>query len=259
MQGQKNKKTPICLDFEKETYEVMLEKIKSTISNNNIKYVGISCQSSNRGHVYNLIKALKQINNEIVIILGGPFATQKYDLLLNNFPVDFIVIDDGEITFNELIDCLESKSHPIIVKGIAYQESNKIVRTTNREKIKNLDELPYPALHFFDVEKGLNKQDSFLMHEVMEKKITTLKKAKCVGMPNALMFLSSIGCIYGCSFCPMSGISKDKYREHTPQYFVDMVEHFKDKYNQKYFIFGDNFFTKNMERSGCLRSYLKER
>jgi len=47
----------------------------------------------------------------------------------------------------------------------------------------------------------------------------------------------------------MSKIKKNKYRYHSPKYFVDMVEYFNKKYDQRYFVFGDNFFTLDQERT----------
>ena len=100
---------PFCIDFERETIEEMVNQIKEIIKEKEIQYVGISCQSSNRGYVYKLIKEIKNINRDIIIILGGPFATQKNELLLRNFLIDYIVMGDGEITFYKLIKGLEKK------------------------------------------------------------------------------------------------------------------------------------------------------
>lgn len=245
---EENSIKPICRDFERETYEEMICSVLDTIVKNKIKYVGISCQSSNRGYIYGLIGEIRKEYSDIVIILGGPFATQKYQLLLNNFYIDYIVLGDGEITFLELIKTLESNFDLIKVNGLAFIRNNKIITTNEREKVKNLDSLPFPAFHLFEVDKRLKENKDFLMSEVRRRKPDSIRGKRCVSIPNALMLLSSIGCIYGCSFCPMSGIKKMKYREHSPKYFVDMVEYFSKKYNQKHFVFGDNFFTRNIER-----------
>ena len=246
---EKNGKEVMCLDLEKESFDGMLRNVEDTIRSNPIKYVGISCQSSNRGAVYSLINKIKNINEEIVVIIGGPFATDKYKLILENFPVDYIVLDDGEITFNNLIDCVKAGSDPCKVNGIAYMKENNIIKTPDQEKVKDLDKLPYPAFHLFDVEERLKKTEDFLTSELKKKKLYYLLGKWYATIPDCLMLLSSVGCIYNCTFCPMSGVTKCKYREHTAKYFVDMIEFFSKKYNTKHFLFGDNFFTRHPERN----------
>lgn len=240
---------PFCIDFERETIEEMVNQIKEIIKEKEIQYVGISCQSSNRGYVYKLIKEIKNINRDIIIILGGPFATQKNELLLRNFLIDYIVMGDGEITFYKLIKGLEKKKDIKTIKGLSFKDNEKIIYTEKRKRVSDLDKLPFPAFHLFDVDKRLKKHSDFLMSELGKRKLKDIKGKRCMSIPNALMVLSSIGCIYSCSFCPMSGIKESKYREHSPKRFVDMVEHLMKKYEQKYFVFGDNFFTKDNQRT----------
>jgi radical SAM superfamily enzyme YgiQ (UPF0313 family)/MoaA/NifB/PqqE/SkfB family radical SAM enzyme len=249
----------VCRDYERSSKQAMLDSVAGIIANNNIKYVGISTQSTNRNYCYDLIEHIKGINPEILIILGGPFATQKYRLILKNFAVDYIVLGDGEITFTELIQALEENKPVTRVKGISYKKNNKIINTGPRAR-SILDELPLPAIEYFNTDHALNKSSGILFDECRKRQIFKFKGKRCLGLPNALMVLSSIGCIYSCSFCPMSGISCQKYRQHSPQYFVDMVEAWHRRYGHKYFVFGDNLFTKDIERSKeiCRRLIKKE-
>jgi anaerobic magnesium-protoporphyrin IX monomethyl ester cyclase len=246
---EKDGKTPVCLDFERETIEKMIDEVKRTMVKEKIKYVGISCQSSNRGYIYKLIREIRRFDKKAIIILGGPFSSQKYRLLLNNFPIDYIIIGDGEITFGELVDCLERGGHSKEVKGLAFLQNNKTVITEEREQVEDLDRHPFPAFHLFRVKERLKNNDDFALTESGRRKVKELRGKRCFSMSNALMLLSSIGCIYNCTFCPMSGVKKGKYREHSPKYFADMVEYFSKMYDQKFFVFGDNFFTKNIART----------
>lgn len=246
---ERDGRIPICLDFERETIEEMINEVRRVIAKEKIGYIGISCQSSNRGYIYRLIKEIRKSDKQIIIILGGPFASQKYELLLNNFPIDYIIIGDGEITFGKLVDCLENGGRLEKVKGLAFLKRNEVVITEERERVNDLDEHPFPAFHLFQVKKRLESNSNFALTEAGQRKVRELKGKRCFSMSNALMLLSSIGCIYGCNFCPMSGIKKGKYREHSPKYFADMVEHFSKMYNQDFFVFGDNFFTRNIART----------
>lgn len=233
----KNKKLVKAYDFDQKPMPV--EKI---IHQDKPKYIGITIQSCTRGPVYKLIKKIKKIDKSIKIILGGPFASQYYDLLLKNFPIDYIIIGDGEITLNELLDRLENKKEPEKIKGLAFLRERKVYFTGEREQIKDLDLLPYPAFHLFkDFDKKVNC--------FKDQKINFILGKRCTSFKNALMLLSSRGCVYHCNFCPMSKIFKNKIRYHSPNYFVDMVEYFYKRYKIKNYIFGDNNFTLDKKRA----------
>lgn len=231
-------KRPVgAYDFDLEPQSVMLSSMGEIINKDRPKYIGICIQSCNRGPVYELIKTIKEIDKSIIIILGGPFASLKYELLLRNFPVDYVVIGDGERTLVELLNCLENGGDPKKVNSISFLLDNHLYITEERRKETNLDLLPYPAFHLFkDFDKKINAvEKEEIPNFILGRRCTTLK--------NALLLLSSRGCIYNCNFCPMSGISKDKIRFHSPEYFVNMVEYFYQKYKIKNYIFGDNTFT----------------
>lgn len=245
-------------DFDLEPLSVMLASVPKIIKNNNPQYIGISIQSCNRGPVYELIKTIRNISTSITIILGGPFASIKYELLLKNFSIDYVVIGDGERTLIDLLNCLKNGDDPRKVKGIAFLKDNNLYVTEEREKVINLDEYPFPAFDLFkDFDKKINSID-------IENKLRPnfILGRRCTILKNALLLLSSQGCIYSCNFCPMSKVIKNKIRFHSPEYFVDMVEYFYIKYGIKNYIFGDNNFTLMRDRTmdicnGILKKGLK--
>lgn len=231
-------------DFDLEPLSLMLSSTQGVIEKDKPRYIAVAIQSCTRGPVYELIKLIKKIDKTIIVILGGPFATLKYKLLLKNFPVDYVVIGDGERSLVELLNRLDNKGDVKNVKGIAFLLGSRLCKTQERQKVTNLDLLPYPAFHLFkDFDKKINavsNERKGMPNFILGKRCTTLK--------NALLLLSSRGCIYNCNFCPMSQVSKDKIRFHTSEYFVDMAEHFYRKYKIKDYVFGDNTFTLVKER-----------
>ncbi|MDD5067164.1 MAG: radical SAM protein, partial [bacterium] len=244
----KNKKPVRAYDYDQQAFSV-----REIMKKEKPGYIGITIQSCTRGSVYELIRQIRQIDSSVIIILGGPFASQYYSLLLKNFPVDYAVIHDGEMTLNELLDCLENKGDVRKVKGLALRSGGKIIFTGEREQIKDLDLLPYPAFHLF---RGF------------DRKINSIKKAgarsilgkRCVYFRNSLMLLSSRGCVFHCNFCPMSKVFVNKIRYHSIRYFTDMVQYYYKKHGITNFIFGDNNFTMDRERaSGICREIIKRK
>ncbi|MFY9401854.1 MAG: radical SAM protein [Candidatus Omnitrophota bacterium] len=237
-------KIPItAYDFDLQERDFMLHSVEKILRKEEPAYLAIATQSCTRGGVYELIDLARRINPGINIILGGPFATCKYDFLLKNFNVDYVVVGDGEETMVELINNLKEGVGPLGIKGIAFMRKGKVYFSGERKKILNLDLLPYPAFHLFKgFEKKINSGRSinFTSNFILGRRCTTLK--------NALLMLSSRGCIYSCNFCPMSKIDKYKVRFHSPKYFVDMVAYFYHRYGIRDFVFGDNFFTLSKKR-----------
>lgn len=232
------KREVTAYDFDLDSLQVMLAEIPGIIRRDKPCYLGITIQSCTRGSVYELIKAVKNIDKSIIVILGGPFASIKYELLLRNFPVDYVVIGDGEETLVELIDCIENEGKLEGVEGIAFLKDNRLYLTDERKKIVNIDNLSYPAFHLFkNFDKKINsaEENRLTPNFILGRRCTTLK--------NTLLLLSSRGCIYSCNFCPMSKITKNKIRFHSPEYFVEMVDFFYNKYNIRDYVFGDNIFT----------------
>lgn len=254
-------KRVLCLDFESDDEALMLRKTEDALAGSKARVVGIPCSTGNRGYAFGLARAIKSARPGAAVIFGGPLASAHCELILDNFPVDFVVIGDGEVTLGELIDCLDSGGDLSGVDGIAFRnsETGGVVRTGERARIRDLDTLPYPAFHLFDVEEKIREHSDYLATLIGRKRVRSLRGKRCASIPNALMLLSSIGCSYGCSFCPMSTVGKDRYRKHSPKYFVDMVEHFRRKYGQKYFVFGDNLFTQSIERAKDICRKILER
>ena len=226
-------------DFDLEPLEAMLSAIKGVIKRDKPGYIGICIQSCSRGSVYKLVDRIRKIDKSVAIILGGPFASIKYELLLKNFPVDYVVIGDGERTMVELLNCIENKGRLKDVKGIAFLSGGRLCVTPERRKEIDLDSLPFPAFDLFkDFERKVN-----LTGDKKSEAADFILGKRCTAVKNSLLMLSSRGCIYNCNFCPMSVVSKDKIRFHSPKYFLDMVEYFYKKHHIRNFAFGDNTFT----------------
>lgn len=113
--------------------------------------IGISVMCNSMPTVLLAVKKIKEEDPDKIIILGGPGATDVGAQLLKDFPVDYIVMGEGEFTIIELMDTIKKGKNPRAIKGIAYKEQDMIVVTTPRERIQNLGSLPLPAYHHIDL------------------------------------------------------------------------------------------------------------
>ena len=81
---------------------------------------------------------------------GRPHVTIADDQFLLQHPeVDVVVKGEGEETIVELAKYVAGVKSLSDIAGIAFNSKEQVVHTANRPCIQNLDELPYPAYHYF--------------------------------------------------------------------------------------------------------------
>ena len=177
---EKNNYEVDLLDLTFSKWENIKENIKKKILEMEPDIMGISILSNSRVSALRLTTFVKEINPKIKIIAGGVHTTCLYEQVLNNYPIDFAVIGEGELTILELLKAINGKK-PLNffkkIKGIAFKHGGKIIKTEPRERIKDLDSLPFQKHEFF--------------RKVIEKN-------------NFVQIMSSRGCPFSCSFCPSS-------------------------------------------------------
>jgi anaerobic magnesium-protoporphyrin IX monomethyl ester cyclase len=100
---------------------------------------------------YDLIQKIKKRFPHVLVVCGGPHATNASEEILLKSGADICAIGEGEQTFLEIVENLEtihqSKSK---IKGICYLENKKYVATPVRELIDDLDSIPFPARDLVD-------------------------------------------------------------------------------------------------------------
>jgi len=177
--------------------------------------LGFSVLNANRWGAISIARLAREIDPEIRIVLGGVGATFLWDHLLSHFPwVDFIILGEGEITFEVLADRLGKGGEDNVseIAGIAYRGPGGPVMNPPRGFIRDLDTLADPSLYFdFD------------------------------------HLASSRGCPWQCSFCGSPMFWNRKVRFHSPVYFVNQLERICLR-GKSFFFFSDDTFTLKKER-----------
>jgi anaerobic magnesium-protoporphyrin IX monomethyl ester cyclase len=163
--------------------------------------VGLQIFSMNRTSTFNIIEKLT--DKKIKIIIGGIHTTLMYEQILKKYTNIITVLGEGEITLPELLNCIEKSKDLSKIKGIAYSNNGKIVTTSQRELLLNLDSLPRPKHEvFFD----------------MDEKRTTAH------------MITSRGCPFKCSFCALPAISHAKYRNRSVDNVIQEIVFLKKRY-----------------------------
>lgn len=180
-------------------------------------------------------------NNGSWLVLGGhgPSATPEW--MLENTPADIVCVGEAEETIVELYNW-KTQFSPLFlseIKGIAYRGWMHGVKITERRKpVQDLDSIPFPAWHLFDMEK----YSSALQLWGMEPD------------DGALTMITSRGCTNRCSFCYRleRGI-----RVRSVQNVISEMKILRDKYGITGYFLNDELFVASKLRLFEFREALK--
>ncbi|WP_018887693.1 B12-binding domain-containing radical SAM protein [Paenibacillus massiliensis] len=186
-----------------------------------LRVVAISPLTVNFKWAIRIAEAVKALNKEAVIVLGGVHASFDYKNILEKYDcVDVISVGEGEQSAVELLDVLyendmnvEAVQH---VKGMAIRRNGRVLFTGARPDIQDLDMLSYPMYELFPPD---------IMQNYMIRVIT------------------SRGCTHNCSFCvPSKFFNRLRFRD--PVKVVDEMQHYYELYGCRTFMIGDlNFLS----------------
>lgn len=214
---EKNGIKPKILDL--SVSENPAQDLEKTIKEFSPQFAGITFTTPLAYEAKEIAKKIKEINPKITIIAGGVHSSAMPLEVINRSCFDIAVWGEGDETIVEIAKGKELAK----IKGIAYRKGHKPVITPKRELIENLDSLPFPAWHLYDLSK------------YKTSRLTSRKSP--VGA-----IATSRGCVFNCSYCNKSVFGR-KFRYMSPERVVDEMEHTLKCGFKEIHIWDDNFST----------------
>jgi anaerobic magnesium-protoporphyrin IX monomethyl ester cyclase len=149
------------VELSEYTIKDPLMNIVSDLYTKNADVIGFSCYIWNIEETIAVVKMLKKISPETVIIFGGPEVSYDVPYWLERLPeVDFFVIGEGEETFKTLLGQIYGNHNWDEVNGIGYLKEGKVKINPQRNKL-DLRELPSP-FRFEEDLKNLSKRVTYI-------------------------------------------------------------------------------------------------
>lgn len=178
--------------------------------------IGFSVTNPNRWNAMECAKAVRKIMPDISIVFGGPAPTFLYTHLLTACPdIDFIVVQEGEITFLELVKALSKEKDISFEKidGLVFKKNNAIFKTPQRQPVEALDTLTHPSKYFSYHHLSMSR-----------------------------------GCPGKCTFCGSPKFwNHQSIRCHSPKWFGDEIQALVKK-GVTHFYISDDTFTMDKQR-----------
>ncbi|MCL5037960.1 MAG: B12-binding domain-containing radical SAM protein [Chloroflexi bacterium] len=182
-------------------------------------------------HIYDALQVaalIKMADKNVINVGGGFMFNSMANESLRAGNMDFIVMGEGELTFLELINALARKETDFsAIKGLAYIEEDKFIKTEPRPLIPDMDELPPPAYHLFPMDRY---------------------HIQPLGGSVGFAVTNSRGCYNRCSYCSETQQWGGTIRSFSGRRTAEHLEVLTKRYGKKVFIFGDNDFLWDRER-----------
>jgi len=118
------------------------EEIIASIVAENPMCVGMTIFGCSLPHAQKLATAIKAEWPECLIVIGG-YHPSTVPSCIDYPDFDYAVIGEGEITFPELLNAVLNDTPLQQVKGIAFVQNGEVVVTEHRERVRDLDTLPW--------------------------------------------------------------------------------------------------------------------
>lgn len=187
-------------------------------------FVGFYASVTLKENVIEYLRDLRHAFPNLKILVGGPDVYDYKSYL--DAGADAYCVGEGERTIVELLSYCRGHMDRPDIKGIAYKQNGRIVRTAPREIIEDLDELPIPAWDKF----ALSNYYDYHVFD-MSTPYTSI--------------MASRGCPFKCSFCISHIIWRYKHRRRSPEHVMRELDFLVSEHGVKYIMFQDDIWAWN--------------
>lgn len=221
----------IAAVLEQHDIEVMIydrNKHESSLSDLIESYrpdmIGIGAMTVQAEDALLLSAEIKANYPDIIVCLGGVHFTFKPEEGLIKGAADIVVLGEGEYAMRDI--CLGKPLDAI--PGVAFKDlTGKIIRSPDRQFIKELDDLPLPAYHLVDV---MSYDDHLITGE------------------KAISLLTGRGCPMACTFCASPELWQRRIRLNSISYTIKHIQFLVTRYGVKNIRIMDDTFTVSRRR-----------
>ncbi|RXJ55364.1 B12-binding domain-containing radical SAM protein [Candidatus Marinarcus aquaticus] len=220
--------------YEQDIHHYPESHLTEKLNNEYYDVVGLSFI----GGYYEYKKALKisdainQSTQRPLYIIGGFGPSPAPHYFLEKTGADVIIRGEGENTIIDLLEHYKQKKSFSSVLGIAYEEDGKMYVNADRPLIEDVDSIPMPAYHLFNIEH-----------------YRLLRMPNCTSTDFIMPVLSGRGCTFTCNFC----YRMDKgFRARSNEAIIEEIKYLQKNYGITYIAFSDELLMSSIGRTMSL-------
>lgn len=203
--------------------EPSLEKYKPdffVVYDDGFNYLTKMCLTNMREAAFSMCKVAKAKGCRVIVCSSD--STDRYQEYLDE-GADFVIIGEGEITLLELVQAIQKgETDYSTILGLAFKNADKVIKTSGRLVLKDLDSLPFPAWDLVNIP---------------QYRLSWLKHAGFF----SLNMSTTRGCPFKCNWCakPIYG---NRYNSRSPENVVDEIKMLKGWFGMDHIWFCDDIF-----------------
>ena len=198
--------------------------IEKLLKNNSPLVVAVSSMTGHQlSGAIRIFKYVKKNYPKVITVLGGVHGSLLPHECIKEEYLDFVVVGEGEETFNHLLSEIKGSKDYKNVKGLCWKDNGKIILNPDREFMKS-DTWPFP---------------------MTTKNKRYFKESADAG---ELFFLSSRGCPYKCNFCYNNIFNKRTWRLMPLEKYKKELNILHDELKFKYIFMNDDNIGSNVRR-----------
>ena len=211
-------------------------RLQRAIQKHDPAFIGFSCTAPGLPAVQQMVREIRDMGCEAVILCGGYDATARPEVYLQRGLADVVVLGEGEFTAPLVV-----ASWPDVddIPGLAFIRNGELVQTGPGARVTDLDALPWPSRHLLPM--NLYKLAPGYRQN-----------------PRSTSVFFNRGCPHRCTFCDKT-IFGQKMTFRSPESMVDELEFLVRTYDVNEFRFHDDRFLVHPRRAERLLDLMIER
>jgi anaerobic magnesium-protoporphyrin IX monomethyl ester cyclase len=154
-------------------------------------------------------KQVKAALPDLIIVWGGYFPTQHYEVVLKSGYVDYTIGGQGEAPFRQLVDRLHTGGSIEDIPSVAYLKDGEVC-VNDRAPNVPMDNLPWFPYDSIDVDSYVGT--SYLGTRVLNHN-------------------TSFGCPFACNFCAVVALANRRWLPESAKRVADIVTHLHDRWH----------------------------
>ncbi|MBN1568506.1 MAG: B12-binding domain-containing radical SAM protein [Acidobacteria bacterium] len=208
------------------------EEIATQILRHQPAVLGMSVMTHAATSAAMISAVVKNANSSITIVAGGyhPSGDPEY---ARTQGIDYAVIGEGEETFRNLLDSIESSREPATVQGLRFLRDGAIVDTGPANRIGLLDAIPFPL-------RSSEILGNARMHGLMSPPPSLQRSVAVV--------LASRGCPHACTFCCSPSLWGRKVNYRSPENVLTEIDDLVQRFHTNALFFSDLTFNVSNSR-----------
>jgi len=212
------------------------EHLRQVVSEREPQVAAVTMMSVDYNPAMRALEIIRQVNPQIVTLVGGPHPTIMPDEMANNPNIDHIFLGEGEETFPDALDKLaRGESLPRIIPGTH----------------PDLDAVPF-ADHSLFIEEW--QRQGYAVTSPESPFVEELP-------PPFVTIIAGRGCMYNCSYCQPAerAIFGRKVRRRSVENVLAELRLLRDQYHFASFMFHDDCLTEDRDWvTGFCGAYMAE-